>query len=132
MLPKILSGAATCAAAAKARRKEDARREEERRLAELRYEEQKRVETLRQKRAELLERVKTDWLAAEEIDAFVSAFLNRHPSDELSEGVTRFIEWSSRRGEAHRNRSSAEYMEEVIERLDLMNDDASVHSWERI
>lgn len=132
LLPKVISGIATCAHASVARKQEQARREEQHRSAELRYREAQRREALENKRIEVLEKVKGDWLAARSIDAFLAAFYRHHHNKTLPVAVRRFLEWSAQRAELLREKSSVLAIAEVLERLDLMNDQATVHPWVRI
>jgi len=125
LLPQIIAAAVACAAAAGDRQETQRNLQEQQRVSQTLSDAQLRKNALNDRRVELLERVKADWLAAESIDAFLGTFLDHHQSDELPEKVLKFVKWTKKRSKTLRNRSSVERISEVIDEFDLMNKDSS-------
>lgn len=129
---KIVSAAAACAAAAIERKEEAERRQQEREEHEKHRQEQERLRTLEEKRWEFLES-KREWLEkAKHLERFVADYNDSFEQEEIPEACQKFLEWASKHARLIRAKISPNNLASILEKHDLMNDQANISSWARV
>jgi hypothetical protein len=129
LIGHIMTALATCAAARKAKREEQARRHREWQEQEKRNREIERRNTLESKRYQFLERQMKLFERARRIDLFVGEYVARHSEAELPSSCQEFICWARAYAEAVRDAAAPACLAPVLEKFDLMNDATEIDSW---
>ena len=132
LAPKIVTAAAACAAAAVERRLEAERREREREEYQRRYEEMERQRILEEKRWELLKSKVRLLEKAKYLDRFVSDYTSCFRDKVLPEACQNFLAWASDQAGKIRSEIDPAELARVLEKHDLMNDEAKIDSWTRV
>jgi hypothetical protein len=132
LAPKIVTAAAACAAAAVERRLEAERREREREEYQRRYEEMERQRILEEKRWEFLESKVQLLEKANYLDRFVSDYTSCFRDQVLPEACQKILAWASEQAGQIRAEIEPAKLARVLEKHDLMNDQAKIDSWTRV
>jgi hypothetical protein len=128
----VLAALTTCAAARKAKRVEDERRQREWQEEEKRRIEVNRRNTLEAKRWEFFDRQIKLYEQARRIDAFVHEYVARHPETELPACCRALIQWGKEYAEAIRDVAAPECLVGTLEKYRLMDDETEIGSWVRL
>ncbi len=128
---KIVTAAATCAAAAVERRKEAIRRQREREEWEKRHKEIERQHTLEKKRWEFLEKKMKRLERAQQLESFVSDYETNFSPDALPISCQSLLHWASAQAASIRSEISPPNLAAALDHYDLMNDNTSIDSWVR-
>jgi hypothetical protein len=126
---KIVTAAATCAAAAIERREESARRKRESEEFEKRRQEFERQRILEEKRWEFLESKMARMDKARLLERFVSDYSDSFGDFTLPQSCQKLLDWASNQASAIRDEIRPEILSSILEKHDLMNDEARLNSW---
>jgi hypothetical protein len=129
MVPEIVVGLVTCAAARKTAREATERRQREWAEEAARRQELERQRNLEVKRAEFLKLQMGVAEGARAVEAFVADYVARYGEDPEAPSSSAFIRWA--RGYAARLRSSIEpaRLEVILAKHKLMDDSTTIEGW---
>lgn len=132
MVDSILVGAATCAAAIKARREETERRHRAYQEQEKRRVEIERQNRLVQKRREFLAHQIDLFEDAQRIEAFIAAYTTKHPVNDLPESCRLLVEWARQYAQRLYCATTPDQLTPVLDRHKLMDDSTDIQSWVKV
>lgn len=129
---KIVTAAATCAAAAIERREESVRRKRENEEFERRRQEFERQRVLEEKRWEFIESKMIRLEKAQFLERFVSDYTANYDPAGLPDSCQKLLDWASGRAASIRSEISPGHLASILDKHDLMNDDARLNSWANV
>jgi len=129
---KIVTAAATCAAAAIERREESVRRKRENEEFERRRQEFDRQRILEEKRWEFFESKLQILQKAQLLERFVLDYEANYDTEVLPGTFQQLLRWATLRAAAIRSEVSPDNLALILEKHDLMNDNANISSWVRV
>ena len=129
---KIVTAATACAASAIEREKEAERRQREREEYEAHRQERERQRILEDKRWEFLECKARLLEKAQYLDQFVNDYSHFFQDDEIPQVCQDLLTWASKRALRIRDSINPSSLASILEKHDLMNDQADIATWTQV
>ena len=129
MIDAIVEGLATLAAAEKAKRAAAEKQRQEWAEQERRRKDYERRRVLQQKRVEFVKGPMERFEDARRLEAFVNEYLARYPFDALPTSCRALIDWTKDYAELLRDSVAPDYLSELLDKHNLMDDAAEIGSW---